>query len=416
VPGDTWGFTYQQERQAMKQKIKVKVVEFRDRRHYQMQWRDPASGRKKTKSTGVERTGRKRERTEAERVAAKLESDLRNERYAEPSKVQWHDFRTKYEDEVTAGWKESSDRKAGIVFDLVERIVQPQLLRDLTAERLSYFQSQLRDGTRAESTIDGYVAYLMAGLRWAVDIGLMTAVPKVRKPKRAKTGKMMKGRPISGEEFERMLSAVPKVVGEDHTEDWRRYLNGLWFSGLRLEESTYLYWDDETKLCIDLNGKHPTLRIPGELEKGNQDRLLPLAPEFAELILKTPIDHRTGRVFQLRSRHGNRNLSAERVGQIVVKIGKNAGVVVNRDNDGKVKYASAHDLRRSFGERWAARVMPQVLMELMRHEDIKTTMRFYIGRNAQRTADILWDIHSKNGECGNTSGNTSPETANSPAV
>ena len=51
--------------------ISVAVVEFGDRKNYQMQYRDPNTGRKKTKSTGVERTGRKRERTEAERVAAK---------------------------------------------------------------------------------------------------------------------------------------------------------------------------------------------------------------------------------------------------------------------------------------------------------------------------------------------------------
>ena len=55
-----------------------------------------------------------------------------------------------------------------------------------------------------------------------------------------------------------------------------------------------------------------------------------------------------------------------------------------------VKFASAHDLRRSFGERWASRVMPKDLMELMRHESIGTTMRFYVGQNAERTADAAW--------------------------
>ena len=55
-----------------------------------------------------------------------------------------------------------------------------------------------------------------------------------------------------------------------------------------------------------------------------------------------------------------------------------------------VKFASAHDLRRSFGEQWSERVLPKVLMELMRHESIGTTMRFYVGQNAQRTADAAW--------------------------
>jgi integrase len=66
---------------------------------------------------------------------------------------------------------------------------------------------------------------------------------------------------------------------------------------------------------------------------------------------------------------------------------------VNTDQGGKLKYASAHDLRRSFGQRWASRVMPQVLMELMRHESIETTLRYYVGRNAQSTAAVLWAAH-----------------------
>ena len=49
--------------------LKVSVVEFGDRNHYQLQWRDPMTGRKRTKSSRVEITGRKKERTEAERVA-----------------------------------------------------------------------------------------------------------------------------------------------------------------------------------------------------------------------------------------------------------------------------------------------------------------------------------------------------------
>jgi integrase len=35
-------------------------------------------------------------------------------------------------------------------------------------------------------------------------------------------------------------------------------------------------------------------------------------------------------------------------------------------------------------------VMPQILKELMRHESIETTMRYYVGRSVQATAAILW--------------------------
>jgi hypothetical protein len=37
----------------------------------------------------------------------------------------------------------------------------------------------------------------------------------------------------------------------------------------------------------------------------------------------------------------------------------------------RIKYASAHDLRRAFGLRWSSRVMPAVLQQLMRHESIE---------------------------------------------
>ena len=47
--------------------------------------------------------------------------------------------------------------------------------------------------------------------------------------------------------------------------------------------------------------------------------------------------------------------------------------------------------------------MPQILMQLMRHEDISTTMKFYVGKEAETTADVLWAAVEK---LGNTQGNT----------
>jgi hypothetical protein len=44
--------------------------------------------------------------------------------------------------------------------------------------------------------------------------------------------------------------------------------------------------------------------------------------------------------------------------------------------------------------------MPNVLRELMRHADISTTMKFYVGQNAEATADAVWNA------AGNTLGHT----------
>jgi hypothetical protein len=120
------------------------------------------------------------------------------------------------------------------------------------------------------------------------------------------------------------------------------------------------------------------------------DRLLLIAPEFALFLLETPEEARVGPVFRLDGRQGR--YRDWEVSKIVSKIGKAAGVKVygNPKDPEKVKYASAHDFRRAFGVRWAARLMPAQLMELMRHESIETTLRFYVGTDAQRTAEAAW--------------------------
>ena len=123
------------------------------------------------------------------------------------------------------------------------------------------------------------------------------------------------------------------------------------------------------------------------------------------------MEKREGRVFQLP---GNRtpegNHGQDRVVHILCDIGKLSGVKVSESAHGRVKFASAHDLRRAFGVRWSQRVMPPVLMELMRHADISTTMQFYVGRNAERAASDAWTAYEQLQPPGNTLGNTSPES------
>jgi integrase len=108
------------------------------------------------------------------------------------------------------------------------------------------------------------------------------------------------------------------------------------------------------------------------------------------------------------------------IGKIVSAIGKAAGVKV-ADNGGKVKYASAHDLRRAFGTRWATRVMPAVLREMMRHESIETTMKYYVGLEAQSVSDVIYKAYSAasvdsscqhNGSAVHTSVHTNPSGDN----
>lgn len=192
----------------------------------------------------------------------------------------------------------------------------------------------------------------------------------------------MRGRPITTEEFERMLDACDRVRPRDASE-WRELLTGLWLSGLRLGEALQLSWEPSAPLSVDCDGKFPTLRILAEAEKGFRDRILPITPDFAEVLLTTPRDVREGAVFEI----ARKSCRLDSVSKTVTRIGKEARVVVNQQQG---KFASAHDLRRAYGTRWASKVQPAVLRELMRHESIETTMRFYVGMRSAEIAEELW--------------------------
>ena len=92
-------------------------------------------------------------------------------------------------------------------------------------------------------------------------------------------------------------------------------------------------------------------------------------------------------MFKLNGLQTRKAITPKRIYRIVSKIGKRAGVVVNKAAS---KFASANDLRRAFGARWASTVKPAVLQRLMRHANIATTMGYYVALDSADVADELW--------------------------
>ena len=76
------------------QEIKVTVVEYADRKSLLMTYRDPNTGRLKTKSAKTT------DRRAAEKAAAIWENQLRSGTYAAPDRTAWSTFRERYEAEV----------------------------------------------------------------------------------------------------------------------------------------------------------------------------------------------------------------------------------------------------------------------------------------------------------------------------
>ena len=398
----------------MSEEIHVKVNSYGADRPLSLVYFDPTSGKKKAKSSGTT------DWREAERLAGELQKELRAGRYAAPSKLTWADFRKRYAAEKLPTLSPKTRDAFGSAANHLERVLNPDRLVKLTASVLSGFQKKLREEGMGEVTIGSTLRHLRASLSWAVDQELLAAVPKMAIPRAGGA----RSRAVSGEEFDRLIVAAPKARPADSAA-WAYYLRGLYRGGLRLEESLAVSWDETAPFAIDLTGRRPAFRIDAAAQKARRDERLPMTEDFYRLLMETPEAERVGKVFKLTGLKTRTPITPKRVCRIVAKIGKTAGVVVatkerRKRVDGKLvattvkKFATAHDLRRSFGTRWAKRVMPAVLQRLMRHAEIATTMKYYVTMDSDSVADEVWGRDWDGGNtlrAGNTFGNNRPQQA-----
>jgi integrase len=320
--------------------------------------------------------------------------------------LSWPKFAEKYERQYLSGLAKGSLQKWRTARKHFERVIGPRYLRDVCKPIVSRFVAELRAERMKETTIYSHLRQLKAALNWAENEGHLKAAPNIKMPTKSK-GKKMRGRPITGEEFDRLLSAVDYVHPHE-ADKWRLLLRGLWLSGLRLSEALELSWDPDAVITVMMIGRHPKLRFYAEGHKAGRDELTPITPDFAELLYSRP--ERSGLVFGLP-------VTLNAASRVIQRLGKRAGVKVcmekrRRKIEGEwqwvdaPKFASAHDLRRSFGTRWAGRVKPATLQRLMRHANIETTLAYYVDQDVDEMGDELAAFAG-----GTTLGTTRPESA-----
>jgi integrase len=369
--------------------IHVRLMHREGRKHLEARWIDPLTGKLKTKSTGTSK------RKDAERFAARLEDQLNAAPdRANVTEARFADIWERYKSEVFPELSRKTCQKTTSAINSFQEMVNPLFVASITANVLQSWSASLRRKELAGYTIKGYLAEVSKVLRWADRVGIAGKPPHVEMPRRLAS---MKGRAPTSEEFDRMRVAAAEVIPAGQLESWLQLLDGLWLSGLRLDEAMRLRWDVDSNFAVDLSGRYPMFRIQASGQKARRFELAPMTADFAEFLLKTPAEMRRGFVFDpLSFMEPHIRLQTDWVGKIISRIGESALVQV-----GNGKAASAHDLRRAFGSRWAVRVMPAVLQSLMRHKSIATTMQFYVGHNAQANAEAAWMAIS-----GNKTGNT----------
>jgi integrase len=332
-------------------RITVWVQRFKDRPTLMLQWIDPDTGKRKSKSAETD------DPDKAETARADKEYELNHGLHQEPSKLDWDKFRELFEDEYAAGCRKTTRQNYDDTFNLFERLCSPQKLRSISARTLSLFVAGMRQTpTRGRpgmmpSTVKVRLQFLHTALQWAVDQKMIPECPTfpvVKVPDK-------KPRPVSEEIFERLFAKAGN-------EMMRAYLLTGWLAGLRLEEAFILEWE-ETDKAPYVDFARQQIIFPAELVKGNEDQWVPLDPRLAEVLEKLPGNGR--QVFQHVGPDGEPILPGSVSGKIS-RLAKKAGV--------KLTY---HTLRKGFGCRYAGKVPAQVLQKLMRHANIKTTMDYY---------------------------------------
>lgn len=336
------------------------------KRYWQLYYVDPVTEQRHWRSAKTT------DRRAAERSAAKWEAELAEGLAPQLDRVTWAIFRDRFESEHLSSVADKTAAAYRTALGHVERLIKPARLASVTSATLSQLAADLRREGKADTSVATYLQHVASALSWAETVGLLSKPPA--KPKIRGTSKA-RHRPATGEELDRMLAAVSGVrdCRRDVTS-WQRYLRGLNLSGLRLGESIRLSWDEAEPFAVVQSGDAWHYRIYAEGQKSRRDQLLPVTPDFAELLSATPPDQRHGPVFPLCGPSGKRIRGQRRIARIVAAIAARANCQV-----------SAHDFRRAFGTRWAQRVLPPILRQLMRHKDLATTMRYYVHLD---TADV----------------------------
>lgn len=350
-------------------RIKVYVTSEGDRRQLRLYYRDPVTGKMVRRSAGTTRMA------EAQRAAARWEEEVNASRQNFGG-ICWDVFRAKFTDEHLGTKSASTQGNFRHAFNRFERDVGHTVdIREITGIVLSTWQRKLTASGLRPASVASNLRCVRVALNWATKIGLLQSCPQVLMP----AGATSRGRPVTLLEFVRLLRAIPSVFPECPSEAVQ-LVKGLWLSGLRLDEALRLAWPDgagQGTPLVHLDGhRYPCIEWPVASHKARRADLTPIPPDLTRFLQRTT--KRTGLVWPLP-------LARSTIGKRISLAGRKSGVIVSAS-----KHLTAHDLRRTFGNRWALRVHPLLLRAMMRHRTMETTLRYYVDLQLDQLGEALW--------------------------
>src|SRR4051812_20817816 len=216
---------------------------FPQSRPIQLRYTDPVTKKEIRISTGTT------DETEALEQKRMLEAKLLVGLDGKPQKrlvgcpnMSWEDFREQYRKLRLHGTnrKAKGIESAEVRLDVAERILKPRILADVANDAaLELLQAELLLGKgklpriskldntiihvplvpRSPHTVKSYMRAILAALNWAFRKKWLLVMPTVEIVKVSKL-RHAKGRPLCGEEFDKLLAKVEGVVGAIAKDSW----------------------------------------------------------------------------------------------------------------------------------------------------------------------------------------------------
>lgn len=345
-------------RDNMNQEINVIVVKRKGLNHY-LRYNDPVDGKRREKTSGT--TSMKA----ALRAAGEWQAELNANGAASPGLMRWEQFREEFSDNYLAHYSYSYARNVEGSLNVIEELMSPDTLARITEKWLARFHLLAKKREISGYTVGKYFQHLRTAMKWAKEQGIIKALPTFPKQTRLahKGGKHMKGRPVTGGEFDRMLAVVERAIvlrvagkgvkggkskpkaeptpakllkAKSAADSLRHLMRGLWLSGLRIGEALSLTWDqwaDGIRVQVD-EDKDVCLLIDSEDQKNRQTQVYPVVDDFADFLLKTPKEQRVGFVFNVFQSSGVISRRPDTVSGWITDIGQATKVKVD-EKDGQ---------------------------------------------------------------------------------
>lgn len=202
--------------------INVIVVRRTHKRFLYLRHICPVTGKKIWKSSGTEDPER------AQKLAGAWQTELERGLSTTRS-ASWSAFREAYEDHASVRLRETTLNKICSMFNVVEDLMSPDSLRRISPRWLDLLQKRLLAGGRSAATVASHCRHLKRALNWAQEQGMISSVPKFPKLNQARKAKQMKGRAVTGEEFDRLLAAVSIVFPDTRPNAQQSQLSRCFF-------------------------------------------------------------------------------------------------------------------------------------------------------------------------------------------